>query len=311
MRAVLIFQKSSTYEFFLSHFSRAVLKRDCHGGGNEECRYWVIPCEVYKNYKPTRGPALRMRRRQTGRRKLLRRYAQTTTATRRCRSIITVRGWTIRSCARCCCRGRRWCPLPFRFQIFVTRQSKHVGSIFFPILQTTANERLKWKKKHLCVLLGPMDQIEFTLASLLTVGLFGNVTSVAFNIVFSSNILACDWSWPKGCNEKPRVNAYRANRVPNGRTQSKIVFDGIPDLFYPKQLTKPETNFLFLAQAWLHENAKPRLPDVRKGTGKISLQRSKRRLSNWFLAADCQRQSIREADTWKVNHALCLQSGYD
>lgn len=37
-----------------------------------------------------------------------------------------------------------------------------------------------------------------TLASWLTVGLEANSTSVAFNIVFSSNIVAWDWLCPKG-----------------------------------------------------------------------------------------------------------------
>lgn len=38
-----------------------------------------------------------------------------------------------------------------------------------------------------------------TFASGLTVGLAANSTSVAFKIVFSSNIVAWDWLWPNGC----------------------------------------------------------------------------------------------------------------
>lgn len=41
--------------------------------------------------------------------------------------------------------------------------------------------------------------VKVTLASLLTTGLTGNWTSVAFNIVFSCKISCCDWLWPNGC----------------------------------------------------------------------------------------------------------------
>lgn len=37
-----------------------------------------------------------------------------------------------------------------------------------------------------------------TLASLVTAGLLANWTSVAFKIVFSSKIVACDWLCPNG-----------------------------------------------------------------------------------------------------------------
>lgn len=39
---------------------------------------------------------------------------------------------------------------------------------------------------------------KITLASLLTVGLLANWTSVAFSIVFSSRMVACDWLCPNG-----------------------------------------------------------------------------------------------------------------
>ncbi len=40
--------------------------------------------------------------------------------------------------------------------------------------------------------------LKLTLASGLTVGLAANSTSVAFKIVFSSKIVACDWLCPNG-----------------------------------------------------------------------------------------------------------------
>ena len=56
---------------------------------------------------------------------------------------------------------------------------------------------------------------DLTFASLLTVGLLANCTSVALRIVFSSKMVAWDWLCPKGYNVqlKKKVNTSTNTEV--------------------------------------------------------------------------------------------------
>ena len=59
------------------------------------------------------------------------------------------------------------------------------------------------------------DDPSLTFASLLTGGLFGNSTSVAFNIVFSSKMAACDKLCPNGCHSTYIWQTYHCTETFN------------------------------------------------------------------------------------------------
>ena len=83
-----------------------------------------------------------------------------------------------------------------RLKVFVTGQRQHVVTILLPVRQTSPDEILN--KIKVTIPSTSQCNKRNTLASGLTVGLVGNCTSVALSIVFSSNMVACDWLCPKG-----------------------------------------------------------------------------------------------------------------